>query len=82
MLEVKPGEAVSALRKERGWSQAQLAEELGLKSKGYISDIERTGTISRPVAIALFKRFHLKLPPIDCLTDAEIDVLARVLPAR
>ena len=39
-------------RKSQGLSQGQLAEMLGLSSKGHISDIER-GTQAPSLAIAL-----------------------------
>lgn len=82
MTDLSPGAALKKIRSDRDWSQSKLAEELGLRSKGYICDIERGGGLSRPLAIAVYRRFEVKLPPIDALSEDEIDMLERVLALR
>lgn len=46
--------AVEQFRKARGWTQEQLANALGLRSKGYISAIESGASpCSRAIALKL-----------------------------
>lgn len=74
--------ALAALRAERGWSQAKLAAELGLRSKGYICDLEGGAPLSMPLAITLYRKFEMKLPPIADLSDAEIDMTEKLIARR
>lgn len=68
---------IKALREAEGLTQEALARELGLKSKGYICGLENGREPSRRIAIALYRRYGVKLGPITGVTDAEIEVLER-----
>jgi ribosome-binding protein aMBF1 (putative translation factor) len=64
-------------RKEKGWSQEELARRLGLKSKGYICEIEGGETPSLRVAVGLWRELGVKVAPIADLTDHEIGILEK-----
>lgn len=64
---------LESFRKSRGWTQQQLADAAGLRSKGYISAIER-GLERCSASLAL---------KIETLSEGEYkarDVVAGVLP--
>jgi transcriptional regulator with XRE-family HTH domain len=65
-------------RQSRNWTLARAAEELGLRSKGYVSDLEKSGAASRPVALRLYRDFGVKVPPLSNLSDEEIALLAKL----
>lgn len=69
---------LKSFRQSRNWTLAKAAEELGLKSKGYVLDLEKKGVASRPVALTLYRNFGVKVAPIAHLTDEEIDILVRM----
>lgn len=68
---------LSEARKAKGWSQGDLAKALGLKSKGYICDIENGERPSLKVAIGLYRELGVRTPPIEALTDREISILEK-----
>lgn len=71
---------VADARKERGWSQEQLARQLGLKSKGYICEIESGAiTPSLRVAIGLYRELGVKIGPVESLTDREVAILEKTV---
>ena len=74
---------LSEARKARGWSQEELAGRLGLKSKGYICDVE-SGSVkpSLRVAIGIYRELGVKTAPIADLTDREIAILEKTSRAR
>lgn len=69
---------LKTFRQSRNWSLAKAAEELGLKSKGYVFDLEKAGVASRPVAIRLYRDFGVKVAPLDHLSDEELEVLVKM----
>lgn len=68
-------------RKAKGWSQGDLAAKLGLKSKGYICEIEAGAPPSLRVAIGLYRELGVKTAPIEPLTDREISILEKTVGA-
>ena len=68
---------LKTFRQSRNWTLAKAAEELGLKSKGYVFDLEKYGA-SRPVALRLYRDFGVKVAPLDHLSDAELDLLVKM----
>jgi DNA-binding XRE family transcriptional regulator len=59
---VSPGKAVFIYRKNRGWSQAELARWVGLKNRQTISAIENEiRGVSKKVAINLSKVFNVPI---------------------
>ena len=73
---------LSEARKNKGWSQARLAQELGLRSKGYICDIERGAPPSLSVAVGVYRHLGVKIGPLEGLTDREVNVLEKTVAAR
>jgi len=70
-------------RKRKGWSQARLASELGLRSKGHVCDIEREKVApSLSVAVGLYRHLGVKVGPLEGLTDREVSVLEKTVAAR
>ena len=53
---------IAALRKELGLSQEAFAVRVGLKSKGHVSTLERTGAASLRVAIEIDKLSGGRIP--------------------
>lgn len=70
---------LSEARKLKGWSQGELAVKLGLRSKGYICDIENGDTPSLKVAIGLYRELGVRTAPIEALTDREIHILEKTV---
>lgn len=69
---------LASWRKQRGWTQMQLAEELGV-SQPYVSDMERAANPSIPgpsVMIAIFELSRGAVQPNDFYS------LPAVAPAR
>jgi DNA-binding XRE family transcriptional regulator len=65
---------LESFRKSRDLSQADLAKALGLRSKGYISSIER-GTFPCPLKVALdIERYTGGLVTAASLCDEAKDV--------
>jgi transcriptional regulator with XRE-family HTH domain len=63
------GDFVRKLRKEKGWSQKELDEKLGLKNRpGYVSKIE-TGTLQKPDDDFFVALARLVAKPIDDLKE-------------
>jgi len=89
---VRLGLAFRALRRRRGWTQAQLAEQARV-SRGAIQRVERggaedfTGALVRRMAVALGARFEQRLlwqgEALDRLLDADharlVDIVVRWL---
>lgn len=69
-------------RSAKGWSQEDLAKALGLKSKGYICDIEGGKAPSLRVAIGIYRHLGVRTAPISELTDREIAILEKTSKAR
>lgn len=69
---------LKTFRQSRNWSLAKAAEELGLKSKGYVCNLEQAGIASKPVAIRLYRDFGVKVAPLDHLSDDELDLLVKM----
>ena len=68
---------LESFRKSRGLSQAELARELGLRSKGYISDIEgRRQRCSLRLALRIQQWSEGAVPAASLNTDAA-DLLPR-----
>ena len=68
-------------RKAKGWSQEDLAKNLGLKSKSYICEIEGGDTPSLKVAVGIFRHLGVRTAPIAALTDREISILEKTVGA-
>lgn len=69
---------IKALRESLSLTQEELAKELGLKSKSYICGMEvGDKQPSRRIAIAIYRKYGVKLGPIADLTDDVIAVLER-----
>lgn len=69
-------------RKLKDWSQEELANKLGLKSKSYICEIENGQVPSLRVAIAIFRELGVRTAPLADLTDREIAILEKTTKAR
>lgn len=69
---------LKTFRLSRNWSLARAAEELGLRSKSYVFDLEKRGTVTRPIALRIYRDFNVKVAPVDGLTDEELDLLVRL----
>ena len=67
--QIKLGEFIKQMRLDRGYSQAELAVNLGYMSPQFISDWER-GISSPPVK---------KLPELASLLDVKTDVIFNLL---
>lgn len=70
---------LSEARKAKGWSQRELAEKLGLKSKGHICDVEGGKPPSLRMAIGLYRELGVRTAPIEALTDREISILEKTV---
>lgn len=70
---------LSEARKAKEWSQEDLARALGLKSKGYICEIENGKAPSLKVAIGLYRQLGVRTLPIETLTDREISILEKTV---
>jgi transcriptional regulator with XRE-family HTH domain len=72
--------SLESVRKARGLSQEQLARELGLRSKGYISDIESgRQRASLKLALKIEKWSDGQVKAAD-LCPADADLLTTVPP--
>ena len=88
MLLVTIGEKIKALRKERGWSQGDLGDKVGIKAQN-ISRYEKNKTIPRESTLKVFAEvFQLPLSeftqiaaPVDIPNlDPEIAEYIRAIP--
>lgn len=68
---------LKTFRLSQGWTLEQAARELGLKSKGYVHDLEKQGAASTPVALKLWRDFGVKVRPIAHMSDEEVAVLQK-----
>lgn len=66
------GMEITALRKELGLSQEAFAVRVGLKSKGHVSTLERTGAASLRVAIEIDKLSGGRIPAASLNPDVAL----------
>lgn len=66
-------------RVAKGWSQSDLARALGLRSKGYICEIEGGAAPSLRVAVGIYRELGVKIGPISGLTDREVAILEKTV---
>lgn len=70
---------LKSLRTDRGLSLDEMARELGLRSKGYLSDLEnKPGPIPRGVALRVYEKFGARVGPLESLTTDEIGLLLKL----
>jgi len=72
---------VKELRKERGWTQTELAKRSGL-SRGYIANLEGSKSIKRPsasVLLNLARAFRIKPEDLYQAAGRQPKAQARVL---
>jgi transcriptional regulator with XRE-family HTH domain len=88
IVPVTVGEKIKALRKERGWSQGELGERVGIKAQN-ISKYEKNKTVPREGTLKVFAEiFQLPLTeftqivaPLDIPNlDPEIAEYMRAIP--
>lgn len=63
---------IVSLRKELGLSQEAFAARVGLKSKGHVSTLERTGVASVRVAIAIERLSGGRIKAADLNPDVAL----------
>ena len=68
---------LAELRKLRGWSQQQLADELGIRSKGHVSNIESGAeTAGLRLALQIEAWSNGEVPAASLLSPDDADLLA------
>lgn len=63
---------ITALRKELGLSQEAFAVRVGLKSKGHVSTLERTGAASLRVALEIERLSEGRINAADLNPDVAL----------
>lgn len=63
---------ITSLRKELGLSQEAFAARVGLKSKGHVSDLERSGGTSVRVALEIERLSGGRIPAGSLSTDVAL----------
>ena len=63
---------ITALRKELGLSQEAFAVRVGLKSKGHVSVLERTGSASLRVALEIERLSSGRIDAADLNPDVAL----------
>jgi transcriptional regulator with XRE-family HTH domain len=66
------GMEITALRKELGLSQEAFAVRVGLKSKGHVSTLERTGAASLRVALEIERLSEGRINAADLNPDVAL----------
>lgn len=69
---------LKTFRLSRQLSQAKLAEDLGLRSKSYICEIEKSGVVPQAIAVAIYRKHGALVGPLAALTAREAAILAKV----
>jgi len=70
---------LKSLRAAHRLSLAEMAGKLGLTSKGYLSDLERSDTVPRGIALKVYDVFNgVRVGPLESLTKPEIELLLKL----
>lgn len=70
---------LQSIRAKHSLTLEQMADRLGLKSKGYVSDLEKNpATLPRGIALRVYQTFGARIGPLESLTTPEIELLLKL----